>query len=65
MGGGTVASVGCEAGVAACNAIGDTRDQVGDWACLGYVGCGQCVFDEPEVAAEVATDVVGERAAVD
>ena len=32
---------------------------------LGYVGRGQCVFDEPEGAAEVATDVVGERAAVD
>ena len=64
-GGSAVASRGRQAGVTACDAKGDARDQVGDWACLGYVGRGQCVFDEPEVAAEVATDVVGERAAVD
>ena len=64
-GGSAVASRGHQAGVAACDAVWNMRDQVGDWACLGYVGRGQRALDEPEVAAEVAADVVGERAAMD
>ena len=60
-----VASRGRQAGVTACDAVWNARDQVGNWACLGYVGRGQRALDEPEVVAEVAADVVGERAAVD
>ena len=36
-----------------------------DWACLGCVGSGQYMLNEAEVTAEVATDVVEDRAAVD
>ena len=64
-GGSAVASCGRQAGVAACNAIGNARDQVGNWACLGCVGRRQRALNEMEVAAEVASDVVEERAAVD
>ena len=38
LGSRTVASRGREAGVAACDAVGDARDQMGDWACLWCVG---------------------------
>ena len=65
LGGGAVTSRGCEARVTACNAVGDSRNEVHDWACLGCVGSGQCLCDEAAVATEVAADVVEEHAAVD
>ena len=64
-GGSAGAPHGSQAGVTACDAVGDSRDQVRYWACLGCVGSGQCVLDEAEVAAEVTADVVEEHAAVD
>ena len=65
LGDGTVTSHGCEAGVTACDAVGDARDQVGNRACLGCVGSGQHMLYEMEVVAEVAADVVEEHAAMD
>jgi hypothetical protein len=65
LGGRTVASRGGEARVAVYDAVGDSRNEVHDQACLGCVDSGQCVLNEVEVAAEVAADVVEERAAMD